>query len=123
MAQHNELGKLGEKLACEYLIVNGYTLVDQDNRNGHFEVDIIALKDDRIVFVEVKTRTEGSGDPLDAITPQKIKRLCTAANRYVKQHNYLHKVQFDIITVICKGDSHKLTHYPDAFRPPLRGPF
>ncbi len=123
MAQHNELGKWGEELAREYLIVNGYTLVATDNRNGHFEIDIIALKEDRIIFVEVKTRSDGSSNPLDAITPQKIRRLCTAANSYVKQYNFLHKVQFDIITIVKKGDSHKLTHYPDAFRPPLRGSF
>ena len=44
MAQHNDLGKWGEELAREYLIINGYTLVATDNRNGHFEIDIIALK-------------------------------------------------------------------------------
>ena len=123
MAQHNDLGKWGEELAREYLIINGYTLVATDNRNGHFEIDIIALKDDRIIFVEVKTRGNGSSDPLDAITPQKIRRLCSAASSYVKQFNFLHKVQFDIITIIGDSNCHKLTHYPDAFRPPLRGSF
>lgn len=123
MAQHNDLGKWGEEIAREYLIVNGYTLVATDDRNGHFEIDIIALKNDRIIFVEVKTRSEGSSDPLDAITPKKIRRLCIAANTYVKQYNYKHDVQFDIITVVRNGNSHKLEHYPDAFRPPLRGSF
>ena len=121
MAQHNELGKWGEQIAREYLIVNGYTLVAFDDRGGHFEIDIISIKVDSIIFVEVKTRSEGSGNPLDAITPQKIRRLCIAANSYVKHYNFPHNVQFDIITIIKKGNSHTLEHYPDAFRPPVRG--
>lgn len=121
MARHNDLGKWGEQVAREYLITRGYTIVKHDNREGHYEIDLIAIKGNRIVFVEVKTRIDGSFDPLDAITPQKIRRICSAANAYVIRYNYPHEVQFDVITVVGSPDaSYKVEHIPDAFQPPLR---
>lgn len=122
MAAHNELGKWGEQIAREYLIINGYTIVEHDNREGHFEVDFILMKDNRIIFLEVKTRSTDFVDPLKAITPQKIRRMCSAANTFVRRYNIPHEVQFDIIAITGSPDgSHKLQHIPDAFRPPLRG--
>jgi putative endonuclease len=122
MASHNDLGRWGEQIAREYLVAKGYALYQQDTREGHFEIDIVAFKESRIIFVEVKTRSDSSYDPLDAITPQKIGRMCSAANRFVRSHNIPHEVQFDIITVVLHADgSYDLNHIPDAFFPPLRG--
>lgn len=126
MAIHNQIGKTGEKLACEYLIENGYTIADTNARIGHYELDIVAMKDSRIIFVEVKTRTMlTDSDPLDAIDNNKIKRLCRAANAYVRAHNVPHEVQFDVITVRLPDeqfdDEAEIEHYPDAFLPPLGG--
>lgn len=122
MASHNELGKWGEQIAREYLITNGYTIVEHDTREGHFEVDFIVMKGNRIIFIEVKTRSTDFVDPLKAVTPQKIKRICTAANTFVRRYNIPHEVQFDIIAVTGSPDgTHELLHIPDAFRPPLRG--
>ena len=56
MAAHNELGKWGEDLAAEYLEKKGYTIVERDWKSGRRDIDIIALDDDVVVFVEVKTR-------------------------------------------------------------------
>ena len=121
MAIHNELGKKGEQLAAEHLAANGYAIVERDTRKGHFEIDIIAMKDSRIVFVEVKTRTGDFCSPLDAITPKKISRICSAADSYVKLRQIPHEVQFDIIAVVFQPDgTYRLDHIPDAFRPPLR---
>lgn len=122
MAQHNDLGQWGEKVAREYLITRGYTIVEQDTRKGFYELDIIAIKGNRIIFAEVKTRSAGSFDPLEAITPQKISRICSAANSFIVQYQYPHEVQFDIIAVIGNPQAgHKIEHIPDAFVPPLRG--
>lgn len=122
MARHNLLGQWGEQIAREYLIAKGYAIYQKGSREGHFEIDIIAFKGSRIIFVEVKTRTEGSNDPLDAITPKKISRMCSAANAFVKSHNIPHEVQFDIITIIARSDgTYTLDHIADAFMPPLRG--
>ncbi len=121
MARHNDLGQWGETVAREYLITRGYTIIEQDTRSGHYEIDIIALKGNRIIFVEVKTRLAGSFDPLEAITQQKISRICRAADSYVVRYNYPHEVQFDVIAVTGSPETgYKIEHIPDAFQPPLR---
>ena len=56
MSEHNDLGKLGEKLAAEHLRKKGYDILVQNYFFGKAEVDIVARKDNQLVFVEVKTR-------------------------------------------------------------------
>ena len=121
MAQHNELGKWGEQVAYEYLLVQGYTMVERDTRQGHFEIDIIATKGNRIIFIEVKTRSDLKVDPVQSINSRKIGRICAAANSYVKQLKLPHEVQFDIVIVIGNPDSYTIEHIPDAFIAPMRG--
>ena len=77
MAYHNELGKIGEKLAAEYLINKGYEILAQNFYFDKAEIDIISKKDNNIlVVVEVKTRnSDFFGDPQGFVTPSKIKRL------------------------------------------------
>ena len=122
MARHNDLGAWGESIAREYLITRGYTIIEHDKRMGHYEIDIIALKGNRIIFIEVKTRLAGSFDPLEAITTKKISNICRAADSFVKQYNYPHEVQFDIIAITGSPDtSCEIEHIPDAFVPPIGG--
>ncbi len=123
MARHNELGKWGEQLAVDLLVTKGYAIVERNWRAGNLEVDIVAMKDNRIVFVEVKTRSSGFVDPLDAIDRRRISRIVRAANSYVKAYNIPHEVQFDVIIIIGApegGDTPQIEHIPDAFLPPLR---
>ena len=56
MATHNELGKWGEQVAERHLLEKDYRIVQCNWRYGHRDIDIIAAKDDMLVFVEVKTR-------------------------------------------------------------------
>lgn len=122
MALHNEIGKWGEDLARDYLIGKGYAIMEQNQRVGHKEIDIIAIKGNRIVFVEVKTRTTDFVDPEDAIDAKKIARLTKAADRYIQTYNIRHEPQFDIITIIGSPTTpYRLTHYEDAFFAPLAG--
>lgn len=123
MARHNELGKWGEQLAVDLLVTKGYAIVERNWRAGNLEVDIVAMKDNRIVFVEVKTRSSEFVDPLDAIDRRRVSRIVRAANSYVKAYNIPHEVQFDVIIIIGTpegGDSPQIEHIPDAFLPPLR---
>ncbi|MFT5753146.1 MAG: putative endonuclease, partial [Flavobacterium sp.] len=55
MAEHNELGQLGEDLAVDFLRTNGYEIIDRNWRFQKAEVDIIARKKDVLAVVEVKT--------------------------------------------------------------------
>ena len=77
MAYHNELGKIGEKLAAEYLINKGYEILAQNFYFDKAEIDIIAKKNSkRIIVIEVKTRnSDFFGDPQEFVSPLKIKRL------------------------------------------------
>lgn len=125
MAQHNETGHKGEQLAADYLRSKGYTIRDMDWRQGHRDLDIIALTPDMLtlVFVEVKTRTDDYlTRPELAIDLKKIRNLGLAANSYVKQNRIVLDLRFDIITVVSDPDGHSLPrieHWEDAFNPML----
>ena len=120
MARHNELGKWGEEIACEKLICDGYAICERNWRVKHYEVDIIAMKGNRIVFVEVKTRTDEYVDPLESIDQKKIIHMTRSANAYIHMYNIPHEPQFDIIIIVGSPEKgYKLEHIPDAFMPPL----
>jgi len=81
----HEVGLLGESLASDFLIAKSYKILYRNYSMPRWgEIDIIALDKDEIVFVEVKTRTNNNyGDPLDAITPHKIKSLKRTINYFL----------------------------------------
>lgn len=122
MAEHNDLGKWGEQLIVDRLLMDGYTIMERNFRVGHLEIDIIASRDDDIVFVEVKTRRNSYENPLDAMTPTKIAQLCRAAESYIRSRRIELIPRFDVAAVI--GDGHDETaeveYIPNAFQPPLR---
>lgn len=120
MASHNELGKVGERLAAEYLITKGYTIREINWRCGKVEIDIVAEKNRRLVIVEVKTRSSDYVDPLLAIDTKKQHNLVRAANAYINYCDINMEVQFDIITIVGTIDNYKMEHIPDAFFPPLK---
>lgn len=120
MARHNEFGKWGEDLAVETLVSKGYAIVERNWRLGHLEIDVVALKDDKVVFVEVKTRADKDIDPFDAIDRKKILNLVRAANAYTAHSNMPHDPQFDIIAVCGTPDNYEIEHLEDAFMPPLK---
>ena len=119
---HLLFGRQGEQLAFETLLKQGYIIRERNWRSGHHEIDIVAEKDSRIIIVEVKTRAlDAMVNPLDAVTPAKIRHMVNAANAYMRYNHLPHEVQFDIITIV--GDNREnaqITHISDAFRPPLR---
>jgi len=117
MAYHNELGKLGEKLAAVYLLKNGYEILAQNYYFDKAEIDIIAKKgEDTLVVVEVKTRnSDFFGDPQEFVTPSKIKLLVKAANEYIISNDLDMEVRFDIIAVIKNKTIEKMEHFENAF--------
>ena len=116
MADHNELGKKGEKLAIDFLIKNGYQILEKNYRYLKAEVDIIAKKENVLAVVEVKTRTtDYFGDPQDFVNPKKIKLLLSAIDYYVIEKDLDIEVRFDIIAIIHKNNNTKIEHLEDAF--------
>lgn len=120
MAQHNELGKKGEDTAADYLRQIGYIIVEQNWFFDKYEVDIIARDGEFIVFVEVKTRTSAQwGNPEEAISKGKIKRLVEAADFYLIDNDIDNPSRFDVLALIWDGKRFEIEHFEDAFLPPV----
>ncbi|MBO7247593.1 MAG: YraN family protein [Bacteroidaceae bacterium] len=121
MAKHNELGMTGEAVAVDYLLNNGYEIVDRNWRSGHKEIDIIAAKNGILVIVEVKTRKNSQyGNPEDAVTGRKIRRIVTATDAYLRLKMIDMQVRFDVITILIKDNSVlSIEHIKDAFYAPI----
>lgn len=120
MARHNTVGKWGENLSCEKLRNDGYTILETNWRSGHNEIDIIAVKDNVIAFIEVKTRTDINLDPFESIDEKKIGRLTHAAHSYIISHEVRQNPRFDIIGICGTPENFRLEHITDAFYPPLQ---
>ena len=116
MAEHNELGKIGEQIAVDYLLGKGYEILTRNYFYDKAEIDIIAMKENTLVVVEVKTRnSDFFGDPQDFITKSKIKHLVKAANEYVTSCDLDVEVRFDIIAVLKNSSTERIVHLKDAF--------
>ena len=121
MASHNELGKLGETLAANFLQANGYTILARNWRVNRIEVDLIARLDDTLIFVEVKTRSSDSFGPPEAYVTQRKKRLmASAATAYMQDTGHDWAIRFDVISIVLRtGEAPDLEHFEDAFFPGL----
>jgi putative endonuclease len=116
MAEHNELGKLGEELAVEFLQKEGYEILETNWVFQKAEVDIIAKKENILAIVEVKTRSSlDFGLPQDFVKPKKIQLLVKAVNEYVVSNDLDIEVRFDIIAVHKEGKTFAIEHLIDAF--------
>ena len=116
MAQHNELGKKGEKQAVYFLKSKGFVILETNWRHEKEEVDIVAKDGNELVIVEVKTRsTDYFGDPEEAVTPSKARRLIHAAEAYVELSDLDMDVRFDVVSIIMRKDKTTIDHIVDAF--------
>ena len=125
MALHNDIGKYGEEIAANLLTQKRLKIRERNWRLGHLEMDIIDEDRNTIVFAEVKTRTTLFGDkmPADYVDEAKKRHIVAAANAYMKYHRIDKSVRFDIIGILLHPDTHEvqeLTHYENAFLPPVR---
>ena len=120
MAKHNILGKEGEDMAAGYLEQKGYTVLDRNWRCGHKDLDLVVTKDNTVVFVEVKTRTGSEwGDPEDAVTDRKIRRIVNSADAYIRFNRIDMDVRFDVVSIVVEDGEFKVEHIEQAFYPPV----
>jgi len=116
MAQHNELGKKGEQLAVNFLVKNGYEIIERNYRFDKAEVDIIARKEETLAIIEVKTRSSiDFGDPQDFVKPRQIQRLVKAVDEYVTVNGLKVEVRFDIIAIVKNANYYDIEHLENAF--------
>ncbi|MCX6232270.1 MAG: YraN family protein [Bacteroidetes bacterium] len=120
MAEHNELGTTGEKIAENFLKEKGYEILATNWRFGADEIDIIAKNNGFLVIVEVKTRsTNAFGEPEIAVTKQKQRFLIRASQQYIIQKDINEECRFDIISIIIKNAKTTIHHIEDAFYPSI----
>jgi len=103
---NKKIGAIGEKLALTYLKNKGYRLL-QKNFYCHWgEIDLIFKKEDRLIFVEVKTRIgDKKGKPYEAVNFYKIKDLKRAINYYLlKKKCFQSKLSLDVISITLNSD-------------------
>lgn len=100
------LGIYGESSATKYLQKKGYSILTKNEKNKFGEIDIVAQKKHKIVFIEVKTRSSlRSGKPYESVTYAKQKRLLRAAQYYILKNNLsAYKLSIGVISIIT-GDS------------------
>lgn len=114
-----ELGIFGETLACEFLKKRGYKIIDRNVKLSYLEIDIVAQKKPKKVFIEVKTRSRQNLGPADqALKASQIKNLKRAIKMYCfKKHLKLENIRLDLISVDIKRPQKlaKIKHYKDIF--------
>lgn len=102
MALHNLRGAAGERLAENYLQKLGYAVQHRNWRTSFYEIDVIAVRDEILHFIEVKTRHSlRYGYPEEDVTKKKFKNMQKAAEYFLRLHPYWKRIQYDILAITC----------------------
>lgn len=115
MTIKRQVGDFGEEITAEYLEKNGYRILDRNYSKPFGEIDIIAIKDDLIAFVEVKTRKSDAfayaAEAVDFYKQQRIRRASQAYLMEKDMSDFL--MTFDIAEVYL--DTRKINYIENAF--------
>lgn len=116
---NKNLGNFGEQIALKFLQKQGYTILHTNFRTRRGEIDIVALMDNVLTFVEVKTRkNEIFGRASEAVTIAKQKVIRLVATCYIQKYFCSEQsIQFDILEVYLRADNSvdNINHIPQAF--------
>lgn len=110
-------GKEGELYVAQYLQNNGYKILAQNYRKRFGEIDIIAKKNDTLIFVEVKWRKNPLIDSAELVGPSKQKKIIFIAKEFLSKHTQLEVIcRFDVALIEqCTNQSINLQYIPNAF--------
>jgi putative endonuclease len=116
--RRQRIGRWGERVAEEFLLVNGYQVLDRNVHTTYGEIDLVTLAGDQVVFVEVKTRTNlAYGHPEISVTQRKQNHLTQSAEAYLTQHPELGEDwRIDVIAIQgCPGGADpEIVHFENA---------
>lgn len=112
-----ELGLQGEEMAARYLKKRGYQILARNYYTRYGELDIICVKRNELIFVEVKTRRSTKyGTPEEAITSRKIEHLRKAAAIYLEANQpSFREIRFDVIALMMEENKADINHIKYAF--------
>jgi putative endonuclease len=117
MASHNILGKEGEQMAANWLQEKGFEILHVNWRYSYYELDIVAKKNERLHFVEVKARRTGKyGNPEDSVTKKKFKKLQRAVDEFLFLNPGHKWIQYDVLAITMnKGGETEYFLLEDVF--------
>lgn len=114
-AERQALGRNGEEIAALYLTRNGYQILDHNwNLHHGCELDIVAYKEGKLHFIEVKTRSSDRyGPPQNAINRTKLRHITRAIQEYRYRRNFKdYDYQIDSIAILYRADNdYDLNHF------------
>jgi len=115
--KQSSVGKIGEDLAANFLEEKGYAILERNYRFSHGELDIIAEKDNMLIFIEVKTKKHGDfGDPINWIKRGKQLQMGRIARGYLYERNITDRdCRFDVVLVTWEHGLWKIDHLENAF--------
>ena len=110
-------GRKYEKLAIDHLCANGYEIVATNYRHGRKEIDIICVKNNELVFVEVKGgRSTAFGDPVYRVDNRKREAIINVAQAFLQESEVGYQsYRFDVVIVKEKEGRHEIEHLLGAF--------
>ena len=111
MPNLRRVGEAAEDRAADFLLGLGYTVITRRYSTRQGEIDLIALDEETLVFVEVKERRAQGYVPEGSIGATKMARLRRAARQFMAETSETRAFRFDVIAIDSKG----LRHYKDAF--------
>jgi putative endonuclease len=105
MASHTKLGKEAEQMAVNYLSGKGYQILHCNWRYSRYEIDIIAIKNELLRIIEVKSlKSSDLRHPEESVTKKKFKFLLKAADEFLFHNQQYRHVQFDILSIVLNDE-------------------
>ena len=102
----NGIGYQAEEFAEDYFRKKNYSILHRNYRHSHYEVDIIASKDNILHFIEVKSLSSSDQVyPEVHVTRKKMESLKKAARKFLSQQKGYTDIQFDVLSVVMKKDA------------------
>ncbi|MCX8012521.1 MAG: YraN family protein [Desulfobacterota bacterium] len=112
-----DLGKRGEEIAVHFLKKNHYKIIEKNFRCKFGEIDIIAVEDQTLVFIEVKARSSLEyGIPQMSITAKKRQQLLKVALYYLQINKLFNRdARFDVVAVEVGAEKSRIELIRNAF--------
>lgn len=111
-------GSFYEDLACDYIVKNGGRILERNFRVRQGEIDIIAMDEGYICFIEVKYRKDNRyGGPLAAVSFNKIRQICRISRFYLSSRKISedNPIRYDVIAISNEDNATIIRWIKNAF--------
>ena len=117
MSDYLKIGSFGEEIATQYLENRKYNILERNFYCKQGEIDIVACKENEIVFCEVKTRSNRKyGEAIDSVDKNKQRHIWNAAEYYLYKNNLINSyVRFDVLEVYVTGSNVEINQVKNVF--------